>query len=92
MRLPEFSADWTVVIFPNVAGAETSTEGGAKFGWFIKFVNVASNRRRSFSLNWNVFDMPLAIVVVPGPTKLPTAQFPIRPAPGTGLNAAILKY
>jgi hypothetical protein len=28
----------------------------------------------------------------PGPTKVPTPQFPMRPAAGTGLKTLILKY
>src|SRR5215472_16077011 len=86
VRLPALSAVCTVVICPKESGADTLTGGGAKFGWFGRLVNVASKRIRSDSLNWKVFDRPPATAVVPGPTRLPTAQFPMRPAPGIGLN------
>ena len=46
------------MILPKVAGADTSTGGGAKLGWFGRFVKVASNRRCIPSRSWNVFDIP----------------------------------
>jgi hypothetical protein len=57
VRFPEFSADWARVVLPNVAGEETSVAVGAKFGWFIRLVKVASNRILTCSRNWSDFGL-----------------------------------
>lgn len=43
MRFPLFSAVCTFWMNPN-EGAVTFVGGGAKFGWFSRFVNVALSR------------------------------------------------
>ena len=92
MRFPLFSDDCTLVIFPNVAGDDTLTAGGAKLEWFARFVNVLSTLIRTLSPKAKVFENPPAIATVPGPTRVPTPQLPSRPLfAGGGANALMSK-
>src|ERR1700723_363671 len=88
--LAEVSLDCSA---PNVCGPLTSPAGGALVVWFSTLVKVDSNRSLAFSPSRNVFPNPAETPIVPGPPKIPTPQFPIRPAPtGVGANALKLKY
>ena len=49
VRLPEFSADCTVVNFPN-SGELMEVAGDRKLGWFGRLVKVPSSRRRRRSV------------------------------------------
>jgi hypothetical protein len=58
--------------------------------WEVEqLVKVPSKRRRIRSVRQNVLDSPAAIVVVPGPSRIRTPQFPTGPA-GIGLKSLML--
>src|SRR5262249_25366524 len=92
-RFPAARAVYTAGVLANVAGVETSTAGGAKFGWLGRFVNVVSNLSLTLSVTAKVFDKPPEMATVPGPTRMPTPELPMRPTfAGGAVNALISKY